>query len=127
MMTMSCVHLTPPMIILAPRKQRKLGYQNLIGHLLNLLGLALDLVFQLSLPTLHNLQPFHLVLQSLPAILHAQWTQVFLSLSKMCPQVTRSTEHTSALFVVDFVVHFVEMLIRLTLRFTLQGRTDDTL
>lgn len=71
-----------------------MGYQNLLSHLLNLLGLALDLVFQLRLPTLHNLQPFHLVLQSLPAILRAQWT-----LSKMCPQVQRATEGTIALFV----------------------------
>lgn len=75
MMTMSYVYLTPPLIMFAPHKSKKVGYQDLFSHLLDLLGLALDLVFQFSLPALHDLQPFHLVLESLPTILHAQWTQ----------------------------------------------------
>lgn len=46
------------------------NYQNLFSHLLNLLGFSLDVFFEFVLPALHHLQPFNLVLQGLPAILH---------------------------------------------------------
>lgn len=52
--------------------RRKASYQDLLGHLLDLLGLGLDLVLQFDLAALHDLQPFHLVLQSLPAVLWVQ-------------------------------------------------------
>lgn len=78
-MTMRYVYLTPPLSTSEPRHLRQGSYQDLIGHLLDLLGLALDLVFQFNLPALYNLQPFHLVLQSLPAILYVRDTLTELS------------------------------------------------
>lgn len=78
MMTTSCVYLIPFLNILAPQIQWKVPYQNLICHLLNLLGLALKFIFEFSLPALDNLQPLHLVFKRLPSILHkTEETQKF--------------------------------------------------
>ena len=39
-----------------------LPHQDLVSHLLDLLGFGLDVVLQLVLPALHHLQTLHLVL-----------------------------------------------------------------
>ena len=51
------------------------SHQDLLRHLLDLLGFGLDVVLQLVLPALHHLQPLHLVLQGLPALLRLYVTR----------------------------------------------------
>lgn len=50
------------------------SHQDLFSHLLDLLRLGLNVIFQFVLPPLHHLQPLYLVLQGLPALLLTRQT-----------------------------------------------------